>query len=192
MKEDTISALTALGTEAEKSTTKIVNELARVGFKPRFEDAVGGPLLPPTMGDAFAEQMQAANFALDALSRYEQAKNHIHSAPIFRPLPNAYGLSSRFGNRRDPFTGRTAFHSGLDFRAPRGTSVSALGKGRVTFAGRKGGYGNAVEITHVNGLVSRYAHLSKIKVKKGQQVTPSHNYWFGWQHRAQHRTTFAS
>lgn len=173
MKEDTISALTALGTEAQRSTAKIMTELSRVGLKPRFEDdAVGGPLLPPAMGDAFAEQMQAANFALDALSKYEQAKQHIYSAPVFRPLPESYGLSSRFGNRRDPFTGRSAFHSGLDFRAPSGASVSALGAGKVTFAGRKGGYGNAVEITHVNGLMSRYAHLSKIKVKKGQHVTP--------------------
>jgi murein DD-endopeptidase MepM/ murein hydrolase activator NlpD len=174
MKEDTISALTALGNEAEKSTSKIVTELSRVGLNPRFEDnAVGGPLLPPAMGDAYADQMQAANFALDALSRYEQAKEQIHTAPIFRPLPNSYGLSSRFGNRRDPFTGRSAFHSGLDFRAPRGAKVSALGIGKVTFAGRKGGYGNAVEITHLNGLVSRYAHLSKIKVKKGQKVDRS-------------------
>lgn len=172
MKEDTISALTALGNEAEKSTSKIVSELSRVGLNPRFEDdAVGGPLLPPTMGENLSDQMQAANFALDALSRFEQAREQIHSAPIFRPLPNSYGYSSRYGNRRDPFTGRSAFHSGLDFRAPTGAKVSALGVGKVTFAGRKGGYGNAVEITHVNGLVSRYAHLSKIKVKKGQRVT---------------------
>lgn len=171
MKEDTVSALTALGNEAEKSTTKIVSELSRVGIKPRFEDnAVGGPLLPAAMGDSLSDQMQAANFALDALSRFEQARDQIHSAPIFRPLPNSYGYSSRFGNRKDPFTGRTAFHSGLDFRAPAGAKISALGVGKVTFAGRKGGYGNAVEITHVNGLVSRYAHMSKIKVKKGQKV----------------------
>nr|WP_255769669.1 M23 family metallopeptidase [Maritalea mediterranea] len=114
--------------------------------------------------------MQAANYALDALSRYEQAKQHIQAVPIFRPLPVSYGLSSRFGNRRDPFTGRSAFHSGLDFRAPTGAKVTAMGVGKVTFAGRKGGYGNAVEITHLNGLVTRYAHLSKIKVKRGQKV----------------------
>ena len=61
-------------------------------------------------------------------------------------------------------------HSGIDFRAPTGTSVRATGGGIVKEAGRKGGYGNVVEIVHRNGYTTRYAHLSRISVKPGQRV----------------------
>ena len=105
-----------------------------------------------------------------ALARFQKAKAAISDAPIFRPLASQHSYSSRFGNRKDPFTGRKAFHSGLDFRAPSGTKVRSLGAGKVIFAGRRGGYGNAVEIKHSNGMVSRYAHLSKIRVKVGASV----------------------
>ena len=79
-------------------------------------------------------------------------------------------ISSRFGYRRDPFTGRAAMHSGLDFRGPTGTPIHAAADGRVTFVGNKGGYGRTVEISHANGLVTRYAHMSAYEVKRGQRV----------------------
>jgi murein DD-endopeptidase MepM/ murein hydrolase activator NlpD len=79
-------------------------------------------------------------------------------------------ITSGFGYRRDPFNGRAAMHSGIDFKGAVGSPIFAAAEGRVTFAGRKGGYGKAVEITHPNGLMTRYAHLSRIDVKPGQLV----------------------
>lgn len=81
----------------------------------------------------------------------------------------AYDTSS-YGPRRDPFTRRRAFHEGIDFAAPRGTPILAAAGGIVTYAGRLSGYGNLVEIDHGNDLVTRYAHASKLLVKRGDLV----------------------
>jgi len=88
-------------------------------------------------------------------------------------LPVLKGVrTSGFGNRKDPFNKKPAFHSGVDFSAPVGTSVQASAGGEVIFSGKIGGYGNVVEIDHGAGLVTRYAHLSKLLVKKNQIVMP--------------------
>ncbi|MAF29831.1 MAG: hypothetical protein CL819_11510 [Croceicoccus sp.] len=79
-------------------------------------------------------------------------------------------ISSPFGYRRDPFTGRAAMHSGLDFRGATGTPIRAAAKGRVAFVGRKGGYGNVIEIRHGNGVMTRYAHMSKFDARVGDRV----------------------
>ena len=79
-------------------------------------------------------------------------------------------VSSGFGYRRDPFNGSGAMHAGLDFRGPTGSPILAAAKGTVTFVGRKGGYGNTVEITHGNGMVTRYAHMARFDVKQGARV----------------------
>ncbi|MFW2349513.1 M23 family metallopeptidase [Qipengyuania sp.] len=79
-------------------------------------------------------------------------------------------VSSSYGYRRDPFTGAAAMHKGLDFRGPVGAPIFAAAKGRVSFVGRRSGYGNVVEISHGNGLMTRYAHMSKFAAKVGQPV----------------------
>ena len=79
-------------------------------------------------------------------------------------------LSSGFGVRIDPFLGRPAMHTGLDFRSSMGDPVRATANGTVETAGWNGGYGNMVEIDHGNGFATRYGHLSKIEVKVGQKV----------------------
>lgn len=61
-------------------------------------------------------------------------------------------------------------HSGLDFRGPIGAPIVAAAKGRVVFVGRRSGYGNVVEISHGNGLMTRYAHMSRFAARVGQQV----------------------
>ena len=78
--------------------------------------------------------------------------------------------SSGFGARVDPFTGRYAFHPGIDFAGPWGTAVHATAAGTVIFAGNRGGYGNMVEIDHGMGLHTRYGHLSAISVRVGMKV----------------------
>ncbi len=79
-------------------------------------------------------------------------------------------LTDGFGTRKDPFHGNTAFHNGLDIAADKGAPVFAAASGVVQSAGWGGDYGNLVVITHEFGLVTRYAHMSKIDVKAGDRV----------------------
>ena len=85
--------------------------------------------------------------------------------------PPVWGrITSRFGYRRDPFSGRYEFHDGVDIRAPWGTPVRATAEGKVIYAGWKAGYGKTVIIKHAFGFRTLYAHMSKIKVKPGRWV----------------------
>jgi murein DD-endopeptidase MepM/ murein hydrolase activator NlpD len=79
-------------------------------------------------------------------------------------------ISSRFGYRIDPETGRRQLHRGLDFGGQRGSVILALADGVVTFAGRNGGYGNLVELEHPNGYRTRYAHNETLLVHPGERV----------------------
>lgn len=79
-------------------------------------------------------------------------------------------VTSGFGYRISPFTGKRAFHAGIDISTRRGTPIIAPADGVVTFAGWEGGYGRTLVINHGHGLVTRYGHLYKFKVKKGQKV----------------------
>lgn len=80
-------------------------------------------------------------------------------------------ISSRFGVRGDPFHRAARMHYGIDIPGHAGTPVRAADDGVVRFAGRAGGYGNLVEIAHGGGLATRYAHLARILVPAGTQVT---------------------
>jgi murein DD-endopeptidase MepM/ murein hydrolase activator NlpD len=88
--------------------------------------------------------------------------------PTQQPLPGAVG--SRFGWRIDPFTGRQALHTGLDFQADTGTPIVSAAGGVVVVSETHPQYGQMVEVDHGNGLVTRYAHASKLLVKKGDLV----------------------
>jgi murein DD-endopeptidase MepM/ murein hydrolase activator NlpD len=116
------------------------------------------------------------------LYRYE-SKNHgveyfdekgrsAQKALMKTPI-NGARLSSRFGRRRHPILGFTRMHRGVDFAAPRGTPIYAAGNGTVTYAGRKGGYGNYIRIRHNGRYSTAYAHLKGFKrgVRKGRRVT---------------------
>ncbi|MBI2400869.1 MAG: peptidoglycan DD-metalloendopeptidase family protein, partial [Deltaproteobacteria bacterium] len=89
------------------------------------------------------------------------------------PLKELKRISSRFGDRTDPFTGHTRFHHGMDIAANQGTPVYPASGGKVIFSGTKGGYGNMVEILHDDGLVTRYGHNAENTVKEGDLVSPS-------------------
>jgi murein DD-endopeptidase MepM/ murein hydrolase activator NlpD len=84
---------------------------------------------------------------------------------------SASRVTSNYGYRTHPIYKTRRFHEGVDFAAPVGRSVHAYSSGTVTFAGRTGALGLAVYINHGNGLETRYGHLSKINVKKGQKVS---------------------
>lgn len=89
--------------------------------------------------------------------------------PQGRPVASGW-ISSRFGRRTDPFTGKPAFHRGMDFASREGTPVLAVADGVVGFVGSRRGYGRTVEINHGNGYVTRYAHNKKNLVEVGDTV----------------------
>jgi murein DD-endopeptidase MepM/ murein hydrolase activator NlpD len=80
-------------------------------------------------------------------------------------------VTSPFGMRVHPISGNYTMHKGTDYGAPVGTPVWAVSSGKIQFAGRNGGYGNLVEITHGSGIVTRYGHLSRISVRSGQKIS---------------------
>lgn len=145
-------------------------------------DGEGGPALAPRKcveRSAARDNAKAVSGEVDCmsatLSALEAATAEHEAAwaafPGRRPLDGGRN-GSPFGNRVDPFTHQLSFHPGVDLVAPAGTAILAAAGGRVIFAGPKGGYGNAVEIDHGNGFVTRYGHASKIDVEVGQIVLP--------------------
>jgi len=151
--------------------------------------ASGGPWLEPLASAAESvrdEPQQTPHAALTGiahhidrisrlLSRLDRRAVEVSLAHMSFPgrLPVLKGIrTSGFGNRKDPFNRRPAFHSGVDFAAPIGTPVRASAGGKVIFSGVLGSYGNVVEIDHGAGLVTRYAHLSQLMVRKHQVVAP--------------------
>jgi murein DD-endopeptidase MepM/ murein hydrolase activator NlpD len=89
--------------------------------------------------------------------------------PTGLPVRTGYA-SSGFGHRADPFTGFGDYHTGVDFNGPRGSDILSVAEGVVSFAGRRSGYGNVVDVDHGNGYMTRYAHNSQNMVQPGQRV----------------------
>ena len=86
-----------------------------------------------------------------------------------RPIRGGW-MSSGFGYRTDPFTGKRSFHGGLDFVSPKGSDVLAIAAGVVTYSGKRANYGNLIEIDHGDGVVTRYAHNKENLVSVGDAV----------------------
>jgi len=173
MMGETQFAMTSIAETALERTDSIVAELADLGIPvslPEPLGGVGGPLIAPSSEMDISPMIDDANAVMAALMRYKAARDSIDGAPIHMPIGGNFRQSSGFGNRTDPFTGGRAFHSGLDFAAPSGTTVLSAGKGKVSFVGARSGYGKVVEVTHANGLVTRYGHLSAYLSEVGQLV----------------------
>ncbi|MDA8869834.1 M23 family metallopeptidase [Rhizobiaceae bacterium] len=159
-----VAEIVSMQSEAVSKTRKLASILNEQGLS--VQGATGGPLIELKGGVDFVESADALNESLDTLEKVRRAAKYL---PHGSPVPG-HEISSRFGTRRDPFTKRSAVHGGLDFRAPKGAKVRSTASGRVVFAGRRGGYGKLVEIDHGGGITTRYAHLSRIGVKKGARV----------------------
>jgi murein DD-endopeptidase MepM/ murein hydrolase activator NlpD len=139
--------------------------------------ALGGPLIESKdpralaavldVDEGFATRIQHA--AAD-LSEARALTDAAGALPFARPTDGG-SQSSNFGVRIDPFTGRPAFHSGMDFAGAMMTPVHATAPGVVSFTGVRNGYGNTIEIDHGRGFKTRYAHLAKIAVRVGERVT---------------------
>jgi len=144
--------------------------------------AVGGPANPNASGAT-----NYANFMLDLENLTRQLEDREHQLAVLeemlinrnvdqvvrpsgRPVIKGW-LSSYFGVRTDPFTGRPDYHEGIDFAGPEGGDVIAVAAGVVTWAGPRYGYGNLVEINHGKGYTTRYGHNKQVLVQVGDTVS---------------------
>jgi len=159
---------------AEARAARAEASIRRVGLNPRLmmakldrNSVQGGPLLALTKGGEAVDPRFARLGA--SLSRMNALERGLSAIPSHLPASLEF-ISSGFGYRSDPFTGEAAMHSGLDFRGPMGAPIHAAADGTVSFAGVKAGYGNCIEISHGNGLVTLYAHMSAFKARLGQGV----------------------
>ncbi len=134
------------------------------------ESAQGGPFIPFFSSDKKELSDPRFDRLAAALERMNRMETSLAAIPTSLPAA-VMSMTSNYGYRRDPINGSAAMHSGIDFRGAYGTPILAAADGVVTRAAVVSGYGNCVEITHANGLVTRYAHLSGFDVREGQKVS---------------------
>lgn len=154
---------------------RLARHWAALGLDPykratSLQPGVGGPYIPPPPGDhesAFGLAFQAARHDFMQAAAFRKFADHV---PLGVPLASEAEIMSGFGIRRDPFTRGMAMHSGVDLREEPGAPARATAAGRVVEADWSGGYGRMVEIDHGGGMMTRYAHLSRIAVKPGEWV----------------------
>ncbi|MBT8147299.1 MAG: peptidoglycan DD-metalloendopeptidase family protein [Gammaproteobacteria bacterium] len=127
---------------------------------PQFMDAI--EQLEDQLDD---RQQQLENLEDLVVGRQNQANLEITGRPVEQGW-----ISSRFGRRTDPFTGRLSYHRGMDFSSERGTDINATAAGVVTWSAQKQGYGLLVELTHANGYQTRYGHADQLLVEVGEIV----------------------
>jgi murein DD-endopeptidase MepM/ murein hydrolase activator NlpD len=138
---------------------------------PESERAIGGPYIPlqdtnPGINSKLHQQLYRIS---NNLERLQDLSKSVAKIPLALPIHD-FRLTSGFGPRLDPFKKRAAFHAGVDFGTATGTPVYTTLPGTVTRAGYKGPYGLVVEIDHGNGFRTRYGHLARSRVRRGQQV----------------------
>lgn len=162
-----------------KRLTQVANLSSRE-FDFDHDPAVGGPESGSGRGaevpdlaamiDRFDQRLDFRTTQFSALENVLLGRQlSAEIRPTGKPVLSGY-ISSYFGERMDPFNGEEAFHKGLDFASDAGTDVLAVGQGVVTWAGPREGYGVLVEVNHGNGLVTRYAHNSRVMVSPGDTV----------------------
>ena len=158
-----------------------INKLDKAEFDFDNPPAQGGPVAESVMEEMDIEDFVAS---LNLLSKQLDDRaaqlmiveevnmdNDLRSAmiPSGKPVESGW-LSSGFGRRNDPFTGKLAYHEGVDFAGKAGTGVIAVASGVVTWSGERYGYGKMVELDHGNGYVTRYAHNKENSVDVGEVV----------------------
>lgn len=160
---------------ADRRSAAAVDAIRKLGLNPRAmlaqidsREAMGGPLLALATSRDGQIDPRFERLGL-SLARMNALERGLAGIPQVLPASMEF-ISSGFGYRADPFSGGAAFHAGLDFRGPVGAPIHAAAKGVVTFAGVQQGYGNCIEVSHGNGLMTRYAHMSGFRARIGQQV----------------------
>jgi murein DD-endopeptidase MepM/ murein hydrolase activator NlpD len=133
----------------------------------------GGPFEAATQGERGQDEGEnfelALNTAANILDHLDGLQRIVRGLPLAAPL-DYYYVSSPYGVRSDPMNGEDAMHRGVDFGSKLRATVFATAPGTVVYAGWKGKFGRFVEIDHGNGVITRYGHLRRIMVKRGEQV----------------------
>lgn len=179
------SAISITGLNIKKMPTKLLkenfspqvkeislnekNELAQRQGGPLIEDHSINYIAPQSsIEDDLEKRLEKTKFTneIDYLIVLEKVASAL---PFAKPMKNYY-ISSSFGSRVDPITGRTATHQGLDFVGMSKEKIISPSAGKVVLAGKFSDYGNAIVIDHGFGITTRYGHLSEVKVKEGQMV----------------------
>jgi murein DD-endopeptidase MepM/ murein hydrolase activator NlpD len=166
---------TAMADRIQTMTRQRYDETAAAlrarGFDPaRFQTYTGqgGPLEPADAGDDADPRFRALFMTWRALDQLETGAASIPSA---RPIVTSVNFTSGYGVRSDPFRGSAAMHPGIDLAGPLGTPVYATADGVVDRSEwNNGGYGNLIEITHGQGIQTRFGHLSQRMVQIGQRI----------------------
>jgi murein DD-endopeptidase MepM/ murein hydrolase activator NlpD len=121
--------------------------------------------------ESTAQQIQEFELALTKThEQWQRDVERVGKLPTALPLNSDYAITSGFGVRADPMTHVPSMHEGIDFVAPIGSQVRATAAGKVVRSGRAGAYGEMIEVAHVDGFVSRYAHLSRRQVNEGDRI----------------------
>ena len=189
--ERRLESITLLLAELQSRVTRLdavgMNLTQSAGLEPgefNFDmaPALGGPLMtsqedareliPALEGELFAlsTALDDREVQLDILSELiqgEQVKSD--ATPSGRPILSGW-LSSRYGTRIDPFSGKKAWHDGVDFAGKAGSNIVAVASGVVSWSGERYGYGKMVEVAHGDGVITRYAHNQENLVKVGDMV----------------------
>lgn len=160
---------------ADRRARHAAGAIAKLGLNPNSliavmdgNEAKGGPFMSLSTSRDGSLDPRFERLGL-SLARMDALERGLAGIPQVHPARMDY-ISSGFGYRSDPFNGGAAFHAGLDFKGPIGAPIYAAAKGTIAFSGRKQGYGNCVEIDHGNGLMTRYAHMSRIGAVLGQSI----------------------
>ena len=165
-----------------------IAKLDRGEFDFSHNPALGGPELPSVVSKPESDQIipghsiQAQLQQLDALisdrSRQLQIleamleSRHVGQGLVVTRRPILKGwMSSPFGRRTDPFTGKPAWHAGIDFAGKQGSDIIAVAPGVVTWSGKRSSYGKMIEIDHGDGYVTRYAHAEQLLANKGDVIS---------------------
>ena len=177
MQAKLLDQVIALASNQDKKARKIY---ARLGVNPdrilksaklATADSVGGPFVSATRDGTFPRNVAVRlEKAVAELNRVKLLKQQARKLPLAMPVGNIIRFTSRYGLRRDPFRKVASMHTGVDIKAPYAAPIRSTADGVVLSAGWAGGYGRRVAVQHANGIVTKYAHMSKILVKKGQVV----------------------
>ena len=164
-----VDPLSKMFENAGLDTDRLINQIKR-GY-----DGSGGPWEPISFSTKESVEdsssFDRANSLLEQMAALNIYRIAAEGIPFAHPVKSDHRFTSGFGNRRDPITGGRRMHNGVDFAAGKGTDIFSPADGTVTRAGWASGYGNVIYIKHEFGLETRYGHLSRIRVKKGQRVS---------------------
>ena len=174
---DTVTALTKENTEELNKNIKRVNStLATLGLNRatllrnanRYTNPLVGSAFTPIEFDKTLDEKYQK--LADGLEQWNGLRRLNEILPLGKPVKSR--ITSNYGTRKDPFTGKPKKHRGIDFAGKIGTELMAVAPGRVVSAGERVGYGTTVEIDHGLGFTTLYAHLSQILVSRGDWVRP--------------------